>query len=318
MRYIWPINRLRNFIDNLKVLIGSGTINASRALYPNMNYLWDAEVRVFSQWGEDGILDYLFSQLNIVKPRILEIGVGSFRECNSRFAAEFRNASVYGVDQNRKLLRETSALPVLWKTNSYFEIIDVNPSNVRSIQEKCSQKIGLPNLLSLDIDGNDYWILDAMNLSNFEIVVCEYNAIFGAHLNCTIPYSSNWNRIVGRDSYLVYGMSLKAAIELMREKGFTFVGTNRVGNNAFFVRSKLSESLSIELPNSDELEMFTDWRVDELRGAKANGEPTKTDEIWNLVKDTIIWKVDSSEEAPLSRFQNLLSKNLIGSSDCNL
>ena len=94
---IYRFKSQQNF-DDLKFLIGQNSILASRARYAQIQFLHEAEVKIFSQWGEDGIIDYLLHILKISKPRILEIGVGDFTECNSRFAAEFMNASVYMVD----------------------------------------------------------------------------------------------------------------------------------------------------------------------------------------------------------------------------
>ena len=67
----------------LKYSLGQNSIIGSRANSSNFKNLWDAEVKVFSQWGEDGILDFLCEALGISKPKMLEVGAGNFRECNS-------------------------------------------------------------------------------------------------------------------------------------------------------------------------------------------------------------------------------------------
>ena len=91
-------------ISNFKFALGQSAILASRQSYFKVKNLWDAEVKVYSQWGEDGILDYICELIELAKPRVLEIGAGNFLECNSRFIAEFRNASVVAVDARADLL----------------------------------------------------------------------------------------------------------------------------------------------------------------------------------------------------------------------
>ena len=90
---------LSSEINNFKFALGQSAILASRQSYSKVKNLWDAEVKVYSQWGEDGILDYICEIVELAKPRVLEIGAGNFLECNSRFIAEFRNASVVAVDE---------------------------------------------------------------------------------------------------------------------------------------------------------------------------------------------------------------------------
>lgn len=106
-------------ISDLHGRISQATIIASRSNSSNFQDLWDSEVSVYSQWGEDGILDYCCEQLNIVKPKILEIGAGKFQECNSRFLAENRNASVFAVDGRGDLEASINLSSLKWKTHLF-------------------------------------------------------------------------------------------------------------------------------------------------------------------------------------------------------
>ena len=225
----------------------------------------DAEVKVFSQWGEDGILDYLFTKLGISKPRIVEFGVGEFKECNSRFAAEFRNASVYMVDLNKNLVDIVENTEIYWK-NSLFPVIDrITPDNISVHLDTAKSLMGGIDVLSIDIDGNDYWVLEAADLQSIQVVVCEYNPIYGAEISCTISRQDNYDRAKVHFSWLHYGMSISAAVTLMARKGFTFIGSNRVGNNAFFINNIFVHSLSIPIPDTTTLDEFVDWRIRESR-----------------------------------------------------
>lgn len=246
-------------------MLGQQAILACRALYPTIKKLHDAEVKVFSQWGEDGILEYLFTKLEISKPKIVEFGVGTFDECNSRFAAEFRNASVYMVDLNKNLISSVEKLEIFWR-NSLFPVIDrITPDNA-SVHLKTAESImeGI-DVLSLDIDGNDYWVLKALDLEAVSIVVCEYNPIYGGDSACTIERDDEFDRVQTHYSGLHYGMSLRAAVSLMESKEFVFIGSNRVGNNAFFLRKELVHLVNIVVPDKANIKNFVDWRIRESR-----------------------------------------------------
>ena len=254
----------------LRMLAASSAINASKAARGTYEHLWDAEVKVFSQWGEDGILDYLFDLIGATKPRIIEFGVGDFTECNSRFAAEHRNASVYAIDMRDDLVKKVQNLDVFWK-NTIFPICDfITPETAKKHQEVAEYKFGGIDLISLDIDGNDYWVLQNLDFSNVQIVVCEYNPLYGSNTACTVERNDFFDRTKEHFSWLHYGMSLRAAIDLLSLSELTFIGTNRAGNNAFFIKQEFVKSLDFELPNNNELDEFVDWRVRESRDMNGN------------------------------------------------
>jgi hypothetical protein len=96
--------------------------------------------------------------------------------------------------------------------------------------------MGVVDILSIDINGNDYWVLKELSLEGISIIVVEYNPIFGDIASCTVPRNDIFNRTSEHSSNLYWGASLTAFIELLAIKKFTFVGTNRVGNNAFFCK----------------------------------------------------------------------------------
>lgn len=113
------------------------------------------------------------------------------------------------------------------------------------------------------MDGNDYWILKEANLTQIDIVVLEYNPIFGAIKEVTVPRDDEFDRHKKHFTGLYYGASLKAYINLLSNKDFIFIGTNRVGNNAFFVKNNLLHNFKITAPSN--LEKYVDWRIRESR-----------------------------------------------------
>jgi hypothetical protein len=247
----------------LKFMLGQSAISSSRASANSFHRLWDSEVKIYSQFGEDGIIDYICQKLSLSKPRILEIGAGNFSECNSRWLVESRNSGAYLVDGRRDLPAGVMESQLLWQSHLFFDQAWVTPENIQVIFDKASKAIEGIDIFSLDLDGNDYWILKELNLKSTSIVVVEYNPLFGPKLSVTIPRNDTFLRSQGHTSWLYYGASLKAFIDLLEIKGFSFLGTNRVGNNAFFIQKRFSECFNL-LPHGD-LSIFTDWPIRDSR-----------------------------------------------------
>jgi hypothetical protein len=267
------LKRLKNLFNSeiyselhgMRVSSGRVEILASKAGRDSFVDLWDAEVKVFSQWGEDGILWFLCDVLEISKPRILEIGSGNFTECNSRFLAEARNAAVFLVDSRSDLISELSKLDLLWKNNISALETWVTPSNANSIACQARKQLGSIDILSLDIDGIDYWVMSEIDLSQISIIVVEYNPTFGSRYAFTVPKSESFDRTTAHYSWLYFGVSLRAWVDFFERKEFMFVGTDRVGNNAFFV-SRMSDEIFKYINRPDAtLEKYVDWQVRESR-----------------------------------------------------
>ena len=248
---------------DLKFQLGQSAILSSRANSVHFKNLWDAEVKIYSQFGEDGILDFLCKKMNLSKPKILEIGAGNFQECNSRWLAESRNASVFAIDGRGDLDEKIANSELRWKNHLYSKQIWVTPDNIQSLLIEATNSMGNIDIFSIDLDGNDYWILEKAILNDVKICIVEYNPLFGFSQEVTISRDDQFNRSTKHFSWLYFGASLKAYLSLMGSKGFTFVGTNRVGNNAFFVENAFSHRIQLE-PIVD-LSSYTDWRIRESR-----------------------------------------------------
>lgn len=243
--------------------LGQASIASSRAGSNDFKNLWDAEVKIYSQWGEDGILDYIFRRLEIPKPKVIELGAGNFGECNSRFLAENLNASVVAIDGRKDLIETISKTNLPWKNHILGIQTWVTPSNVNQLIEKAHLFMGGVDMLSLDLDGNDFWIINAADLTGIMVVVVEYNPLFGNLKALTVPEEDAFDRTKKHYSWLYYGANLKAFVNVLSDKGFRFIGTNRVGNNAFFVAKEVSHLIPFSPdPNND---CYFDWRVRESR-----------------------------------------------------
>ena len=95
-------------------------------------------------------------------------------------------------------------------------------------------------MLSIDIDGNDYWIWESIDCINPRVIVCEYNSVFGSEKKVTVPYKTDFVRSKEHNSELYFGASLAAFCDLAEKKGYDFIGTSSAGVNAYFVRKDLS------------------------------------------------------------------------------
>ncbi len=250
-------------LQGLRFAIGQAAMLSSRMHSSNFQDLWDAEVKVYSQWGEDGILDYLCEKLKISKPSIIELGSGDFQECNSRFLFENRNANVFAVDARQDLDSSVATNNETWKSHFFSKQTWITPENVNALIGEATENTGFVDILSLDLDGNDFWILKNANLQGIRIVVVEYNPLFGSRSKVTVPRDDAFDRTTKHPSWLYYGASIQAFIELLQGKGFTFIGTNRVGNNAFFIASGFDEMVPLR-PRTN-LSVYTDWRIREAR-----------------------------------------------------
>lgn len=267
-----------------KINTGILTSHAMSARKHSMNDLWDAEFRVFSQFGEDGIMDLLLDELQISKPRIMEIGAGDFSECNSRFALHKRNCSAYLVDMREDLQRGLQESEIRWKASVAVEIAKIDEKNIKDIESRASKFLKYIDVISVDIDGIDFWIAQHINWNGIKIAIVEYNPVFGAKLSVSVPKDTFSSRFEHHYSGLVYGASLLAWIVFFVSKDMRFVGTNRAGNNAFFVASSLAGNLPFKLPDISQLDTYVDWQIRDSRNQYGELSNLSLEEARNLIE----------------------------------
>ena len=262
------INLVKNFLsllisranDRNIFAIGSAHFSEMRQNYSKIKYLGEADYKVFSQTGEDGIIDYLLYSLDIKVPQFVEIGVGDYRESNTRYIFEKNLCRGMIIDKNPNIKNKVSKIVKLWKGDLTIIETTVESCNIANILTSNNLDI-----LVLDVDGIDYWILQALPEKFSRIAVLEYNSIFGPNLEVTTPNLTNFDRKKYHYSYLCYGVSLKALIKLMNKKKYVFVGTNIACHNAFFVLESEVKKLSLTLPNESDLTKYTTSHISESR-----------------------------------------------------
>lgn len=200
----------------------------------SVNSLAEVEFQVFSQFGDDGIIQFLVSKLDIPNKTFVEFGVENYLEANTRFLLVNNNWTGLVIDGSQKNIDfiKKDYLSTLFQLYSKCAFITRDNINELISQMNFHEDLGL---LSIDIDGNDYWIWKAISAVKPIIVVCEYNADFGAENAWTIPYQADF--VYGIEHPGNYwGTSLLSLCDLAEEKGYAFIGCNSQGNNAYFVR----------------------------------------------------------------------------------
>ena len=204
----------------------------------------ESEFRVYSQWGEDGIIQHLLRHVPIEKKIFVEFGVENYTESNTRFLLVNDYWSGLIMDGSRINIEYVKSDIIYWAHNLKAECIFITRDNINEVISRngLSGDIGL---LSVDIDGNDYWVWEAITCINPRIVICEYNGIFGPYAKVTIPYKPNFYRIGAHHSNIYYGASIAALEYLAHKKGYSLVGSNNAGNDVFFVRNDLCGALQL-------------------------------------------------------------------------
>ena len=196
------------------------------------------EFRVFSQFGEDGILQHLIEEADIqAHERIfVEFGVQDYQESNTRFLLQGCNWGGLIIDGSKEWMNSVRNSSLCWRYNLQALAAWIDRDNINELISSAgiSGEIGI---LSVDIDGNDYWVWEAIICINPIIVVCEWNSLFGPDHSVSIPYDPLFNRLTAHHSHQYWGASIQALQQLGLKKNYELIGSNQAGNNLFFVRN---------------------------------------------------------------------------------
>lgn len=195
------------------------------------------EEKIFSQYGEDGILKEIFRRLGITEGFSVEFGIEDGSECNTRNLLEKEHWSGVLMDGGAKNVESAQKLYANYEKVKIIEAF-ITAENILEIFEGLLIPTSF-DLLSVDIDGNDYWIWERILTGyNPKVIVIEYNAKFQPPFEWVMPYnpSHQW------DLSAWFGASLASLLKLGSKYGYTLVCCNIAGNNAFFVRDDLLES----------------------------------------------------------------------------
>jgi hypothetical protein len=203
----------------------------------------DVEFKIFSQWGDDGIIQWLTGVLEFPNRTFAEFGVANYRESNTRFLMMNDNWSGLVMDGSDANVAQIVGSEYFWKYQLEAKAAFIDTDNINALLEESliDREVGI---LHIDLDGNDYWIWETIDVVDPIVVILEYNSLFGADRAITAPYAKDFDRTKAHYSNLYWGASLGALYQLSVSKGYVFIGCNSAGNNAYFVRKdKLNDSV---------------------------------------------------------------------------
>jgi len=208
--------------------------------------LADVEFQVYSQFGEDGIIEWLVTKLDLQNKTFVEFGVENYLEANTRFLLLNRNWTGLVLDGNSKNMEYLRSSSTYWRNDIQAQAAFITVENIRELIER-NGFFGPLGILSIDLDGNDYWILKELDGLRPDILILECNPVFGDRHAVTVPYDPKFKRFRSHDSGLLFGASIAALRELAESRGYEFLGTCSNGLNAFFVRADLAPKLAGKL-----------------------------------------------------------------------
>lgn len=237
----------------------------------NLPKLAETGFRVFSQFEEDGKLLFIFSVIGMDNKTFIEIG--SDDGVNSNCANLHCNFGWHGlfIDGNEKAIKRGrkfySKYPHPWNYSPKFVCAKVLKENINHIIGGAGFN-GEVGLLSIDIDGNDYWIWDSLEIVSPRVVIIETHNEFG-YEDIVVPYDPNYF-FPGKHS-VYHGASPVAMRNLARQKGYRLVGANEMGFNFIFIKNGIAETeipeVSVEsllqhpstIESFDKFKEISDW-----------------------------------------------------------
>lgn len=230
-----------------------------------LNNIHESEFKVFSQHQDDGIIQFLVDYLEIKNKTFVEFGVENYLEANTRYLLVENNWTGLILDGSKRNIDFVKSDQIYWKHNLTAVNAFITKENINDLL-KSNGFEGEIGLLHIDIDGNDYWIWETINVVEPIILILEYNSVFGAENTWTIPYAANFFRTNTHYSNLYYGASLASLVNLSEKRGYIFIGCNSAGNNAYFVKKEFAKNLKEKTYQ----EAYVEAKFRESRDAKGN------------------------------------------------
>jgi hypothetical protein len=195
----------------------------------------------------------------IVEGAFAELGVGDYRESNTRFLLEHDAWRGRIVDSGEAHVRYVFSRDLSWRYSIDARTAFITRENVDELLGGLPRDLGL---LSIDIDGMDYWIWESISVVTPRIVIVEYNSVLGTDRSVVVPYDPHFQRARAHPSWLYWGASLQALTSLAERKGYRLAGSNQAGHNAFFVRDDVAGAI----PRTTATEAWRESRYRESRG----------------------------------------------------
>lgn len=205
-----------------------------------------------SQNGEDGILRYLFEEIGFESRIFVEFGFGA-QQCNAlrlMVHEKFTGLMMDGSQEQCDHFTQAAQKRKIPGVKAVCTFIDLD--NLESL----ISDNGIPreiDFLSVDVNGNDYWFWEKLEVVSPRVACIEYNSGMGPTWACSIPYAADFERYNAHPSGFFAGASLKALEDLGKKKGYRLVGCDATGTNSFFLREDLDAP---NVPTLTALEAF--------------------------------------------------------------
>lgn len=293
-RWLARLGALEQQVGHMQMSLGR--IEMHLQALRGIDKLADREFKVTSQWGEDGVLQALVARLPAGPKRFVEFGVENYRESNTRFLLQHGHWSGLVLDGSAEHIAEIERDNISWRHDLRARQAFVTRENIDALLTD-NGFAGELDLLSIDVDGNDYWIWDAITVARPRIVVVEYNSVFGPNAACTIPYRADFQRSKAHPSNLYYGASVAALAKLGDQRGYRLVHGNRAGNNVFFVRDDFSTV--VDLPSISPAQAWVRSSFREARHPDGSLAFARADERIASISSLPVVNVATGETVPL-------------------
>jgi len=293
-RLIKKLNSYESRFNNIELALGR--IEGRQLEKKVSSHINDYEFKISSQWGEDGIIQYLISNIEIKNKIFVEFGVETYQESNTRFLLQNNNWSGLVIDGSENNIEYIKKDPIYWKYNLKAECAFIDKDNINNLISKngISGDIGI---LSVDIDGNDYWVWESIDCISPRIVICEYNSNFGYTYGISVPYCKTFYRTEKHYSNTYYGASIDALESLAKSKGYSLVGSNTAGNNVFFIRNDLVGDLKIHTAK----EAYVKSQFRESRDKNGQLTYASIEENLKIISDEEVVVVNNMKKVKIGR-----------------
>jgi len=249
------------------------------------------EFKVYSQWGDDGIIQYLIYKLNITNKTFIEFGVGNYFESNTHFLLVNNNWSGFVIDGSKQRMDFVRNSSFFWRYDLKLKTAFINKDNINKLLSESNFKdIGL---LHIDLDGNDYWILNSIDMTKYspDILILEYNSNFGSERSITVPYDPLFSCIKAHYSGQYFGASISALNSLAMKKGYYYIGSNSAGNNAYFLQNKFMHIISSKEIN----ECFLPAKFRDERNQNGELLFTSRESCINSIRDLPVFNIKTNK-----------------------
>lgn len=216
-----------------------------------------------SQSNESEIIDRLIRKYNVPK-LFVEFGFSGWEFNCIKLTEDWEGLLLDGNRYNIKIANS------IFNSRITAKNLWITLDSLDFVFDYLNKKNGL-GILSIDVDGNDYWFLEKLVITKPAIIVAEFNLAFGL-LPISVPYDFAFDRTVNHESWTYYGASLSAINHLCSLHGYSLLEVSQNGVNAFFVRDDLLS------PNDQKLRLEDGYKV------KVYPDRSTSAQQWDVIK----------------------------------